>query len=213
MPQCDGVAFDDLADAVADRFEQVVARGQPVGIGGEAAMTGRQRHRVVQVHQFVRHPNVAIANEIAAFDPQELGKWREPGVRKPEYPGDIDQGMGVAEILDAAEPERQRDMLRMIGFDRFHDPGRLGRVEIAPLALGHRDRSRVRPAHHHDGNSDRVEAGHIGDAGDPHDRQEPPHAGDGVPGRDHAMGAVPKSLLRAGAAAVDPTVFGGHRAN
>ena len=70
--QAAGVALDDLADGVADRLQEMIARCQAVGGGGEAAAAGRQRVGVVRMHDLVGDPDPLVRIQVGRFDPEDL---------------------------------------------------------------------------------------------------------------------------------------------
>ena len=167
-PQGGGVALHHLAEAVADRLEQMVAGGQAVRAGLEAAAARRQRQRVVGADQLERNPD----------------RLRRPRGRVPRSRGAAGRVEAAARCAgsrsgsatrcsrrissQARELQRLRDVLRVPELGRLHEARRLGGREGQPLALRHGDRAGVGPDDHHHRDPDAVEAGHVGDAGDAH---------------------------------------------
>ena len=142
----------------------------------------------------VRQPSRLLGEQIAPFDPQDRQVRMETAVGPARQGVEIDQAMRPGELAGAAELERQLDALGVVQLDRFHHAGGLGGLEGQSLALGHGERTRVRPAYHDYRNADPIQAGDIGDPGDAHGREVWLGARQRGSGIDRAVSAAPVGL-------------------
>ena len=194
MPEACRVALNQLAQSVARRLEDVVARGEPVGAHREAARLGSAALAPVDMHHFVRHQQVSARHEIARLNPKQRHVPAEGSTGQHRQPFDVGDGSLACHLVMAAQPERQLHVLAVPGLDRFHQPRRPGRHEVKPLAVEDRARAAVGPAHHHHREAEPVEASQIGNPGDTELGHPRPHALDRKGRLAKPVRAPPKGL-------------------
>jgi len=129
-----GVALDDLADAVADRFQEMIAGGEAVGGTHKASRSGRLRQRVIRVNQLERRPHGLGLREVPRLDPEQR-QIRMKGARfQTRQRVHVSESVAVTEIRMRHELHRPRDPFGVQGLDRFHQRGGFGGGEIEALA-------------------------------------------------------------------------------
>ena len=167
MPKRDTIALDEFADCRDQRFDQMVAGGQPIRAGKKITL---ERPCVVGVHDLGRQPAWLLFGEVIARNPADLGRGIEglAGAAQAERLDDrlLFREVAVACIAGHAE------IFRVKAFGRFHHGGCHCLRQVEPLALRHRDRARVRPYRDGDRDADAVEPGDVADASDAHRRHQ-----------------------------------------
>jgi len=123
-------------------------------------------------------------NHIRPLDPQNAVGIVKPAAADPRQTIDIDHRRVPRQVGKGRIPQRPGDPLSMPGLGCLHHPRGNGRIERQPLPLGDRDRPRVGTGNHDHRQADPVEAGNVGDAGDPHLREVRPDPGDRFGGRN-----------------------------
>ena len=135
------VALDGLADAVADRLQQMIAGGQPVGRGGEAAGARGRGQRVGRMHGLVRNPHPAAGEQLVALDPQDREvRMSSAESGRPRQRVDVDQPVAELKVVEAAENERLNDPLGHERLDALHDARCPGPGQVQGLAERYHDR-------------------------------------------------------------------------
>ena len=196
-PQGGGVAFDHLAQTVADGLDRVVAGGEAVGACLEAAASGRQREREVGADRLEGNPRRCAVHEVAPLDPQQR-EARSDVIARARQQVRICDPMLTAHLRAARELQRLRDVLGVPEFGGLHDARRLRRREGHTFALRDGDRASIGSNDHHHRDADAVEPGHVGDAGDAHRCEQGPHPDEGVLRRTDAMCAERVVVLATG---------------
>ena len=116
------------------------------------------------MHELVRDVDRVARREVERADPEDarVGVERAEAREAPN----VGDAAALHALAVSAEREREIDALRVELLYRLHHAGDLCGREVHAFALAHAERPRVGPGHEHDGDPDRVEAGHVRDTRD-----------------------------------------------
>ena len=187
LPDALGVALDQFAQGMPQRFLPGIAGGQAVAADVEAAGRGRLRQAVVGMDQIVGQPDGLAGGEVGAFDPQERPIPVEARAGAQRQPFEVDQPP-AAQFGGAGQPQGQLDPLRVPALDQFHQRPGAGGILGEALALAAGDGARVRPDGREHRHADAVEPGEVGQSGDAHRRHVRAYARDRFGRRNGAVG-------------------------
>ena len=197
MPEAGRVAFDDLAERVAEpRRRTFCPTTRPLVLVAKQPLADGPTCPPIGVDDLERQPDRALVHEIAALDP----KHRRAPVELRS--GDSRQALEVDEFepglqIGALAKCSGRAMFSACQVSTASMSPRLSRRRCRALAVEHRARPGIRPADHDDWYARPVEPGEIGDPGDPEGAPQRDGAGDHVVNhRIFGLPAMNRRLLR-----------------